>query len=170
MSDTSQGLIDQVLARIPRGRYLMTSHFEAARAGILVDSAMWLMESPLLIGVSVQKGHEIDPLIRDSRSFAIGFISDDDKFITRRFSPRLNSAESAIHVEGMDPFETLQSTPIVTGSPTLSQCDLWLDCEVLRRVDLENAQEFFVGSVVGIKVGSEIVHIEQDVDMSSDED
>lgn len=147
---TEKQQIDEVIARIARGRYLMTSCFEGSRAGALVDSVQWLMTEPLLIGVSVRKGHEIDPLIRDSRAFAVGFINDDDRFVTRRFGKRLNGVDSAIHVEGLDPFETLETSSFVTGSPVLPQCSTWVDCEVLRRVDLENAHELFVGSVVGV--------------------
>ncbi|MBO6514717.1 MAG: flavin reductase [Phycisphaerales bacterium] len=150
LETTEKQLIDSVIARIARGRYLMTACYEGSRSGALVESVQWLMTEPLLMGVSVRKGHEIDPLIRDSRSFAVGFIDDDDKFITRRFGKRLNGSDSAIHVEGLDPFETLETGSLVTGSPVLPQCSTWVDCEVLRRVDLENAHELFVGSVVGM--------------------
>lgn len=150
MDTRERQLVDEVIARIARGRYLMTACFDGSRAGALVESVQWLMTDPLLMGVSVRKGHEIDPLIRDSRSFAVGFINDDDRFVTRRFGKRLNGVGSAIHVEGLDPFETLESSVLVTGSPVLPQCSTWVDCEVLRRVDLENAHELFVGSVVGV--------------------
>jgi len=160
MDESSQQLVDQVIARIPRGRYLMTACHDGARAGVLVESVMWLLTEPLLIGVSMRKGHEIDPLIRDSRSFALGFVNDDDRFITRRFGQRLSGVDSAIHVPGLDPFETLMSRTLQTGSPILSQCSTWLDCEVMRRVDLENAQEFFVGSVVGVMHNGESVKVE----------
>ncbi len=163
MDSAQQQVIDGAIARIERGRYLMTSCYDGSRSGILVESVQWLMQDPLLIGISVRKGHEIDPLIRDSRSFAIGFIDDDDKFITRRFGERLNGADSAIYVEGSDPFDTLASETLVTGSPLLPQCRTWIDCEVLRRVDIENAYEFFVGSVVGIKHEGESVEIAREV-------
>ncbi len=161
MDEASQQLIEQVIARITRGRYLMTAHHADSRAGVLVDSAMWLMTEPLLIGVSMRKGHEIDPLIRDSRSFALGFVDEGDRFIARRFGKRLNGTDSAIYVEGLDPFDTLPCTTIQTGSPVLTQCSTWLDCEVLRRVDLENAYEFFVGSVVGIMHNGQSIIIER---------
>lgn len=163
MDSAQQQVIDGAIARIERGRYLMTSCYDGSRSGILVESVQWLMQDPLLIGISVRKGHEIDPLIRDSRSFAIGFIDDDDKFITRRFGERLNGADSAIYVQGSDPFDTLASEKLVTGSPLLPQCRTWIDCEVLRRVDIENAYEFFVGSVVGIKHEGESVEIAREV-------
>ncbi len=163
MDSAQQQVIDGAIARIERGRYLMTSCYDGSRSGVLVESVQWLMQDPLLIGISVRKGHEIDPLIRDSRSFAIGFIDDDDKFITRRFGERLNGADSAIYVQGSDPFDTLASETLVTGSPLLPQCRTWIDCEVLRRVDIENAYEFFVGSVVGIKHEGGSVEIAREV-------
>ncbi len=163
LNTVQQQVIDSAIARIERGRYLMTSCYDGSRSGILVESVQWLMLEPLLIGVSVRKGHEIDPLIRDSRSFAIGFIDEDDKFITRRFGERLNGADSAIYVQGSDPFDTLASETLVTGSPLLPQCRTWIDCEVLRRVDIENAFEFFVGTVVGIRHEGESVEIDQEI-------
>jgi len=161
VNESSQHVIDQVIARITRERCLMTACHDGTRAGVLVESVQWLMTEPLLIGVSVRKGHEIDPLIRDARSFAIGFIDQGDSFITRRFGQRLNGIDSAIHVPGLDPFDTLKSSVMVTGSPLLPQCSTWVDCEVLRRVDLENAYEFFVGSVVGLSQNGESVRIER---------
>lgn len=169
MEESSKQLIKQVVARIERGRYLMTASHDGARAGVLVESVHWLMTEPLMVGVSMRKGHEIDPLIRDSRSFAIGFIDDDDKFITRKFGRRLHGVDSAIHVPGLDPFETLMSRTLETGSPILSQCSSWIDCEVLRRVDLENAQEFFVGSVVGVVHKGESVKVEP-IEFGEDDD
>ncbi|MFK7760242.1 MAG: flavin reductase [Phycisphaerales bacterium] len=161
-------VMEEVIARIERGRYLMTSHYDDQRAGILVESIQWLTLDPLLIGISVRKGHEIDPLIRDSRSFAVGFIEEDDKFITRRFSERLNGSDSAIYVEGSCTFDTLLSDSLVTGSPLLPQCKTWIDCTVLRRVDIENAFEFFVGTVVGMVHNGVRVHIESEVPDNED--
>ncbi len=169
MDPKGQDVVDQVIARITSGRYLMTACHDGSRAGILVESVQWLMNDPLLIGVSVRKGHEIDPLVRDSRSFAVGFIEEGDRFIERRFGQRLNGEDSAIYVEGLDPFETLESTKLVTGSPVLKQCNTWVDCEVLRRVDLENAHEFFVGSVVGVSHNGETVRIEHEELRASDD-
>lgn len=162
MDASGHKLIAQVVSRIAGGRYLMTSAHDGSRAGVLVDSAQWLMDEPLLIGVPVRKGQEIDPLIRDSRSFALGFVDEGDRFISRRFGQRLNGIDSAIYVEGIDPFETLETKTIVTGSPVLSQCRTWVDCEVLRRVDLENAFEFFVGRVVGVMHEGETVRVEHE--------
>ncbi|MDF1869086.1 MAG: flavin reductase family protein [Phycisphaerales bacterium] len=161
MDESAQHVIDEMIAQIKRGRYLMTASFDGSRAGVVVESVQWLMNDPLLIGVSVRKGHEIDPLIRDSRSFAIGFIAENDRFISRRFGQRLNGSDSAIYVEGLDPFETLESKKLVTGSPILSQCDSWIDCEVFRRVDLENAFELFVGSVVAIRHQGQNIEVER---------
>jgi len=163
LEDAQKQVVEEVIARIERGRYLMTSHHDDQRAGILVESIQWLTLDPLLIGISVRKGHEIDPLIRDSRSFAIGFIEDDDSFITRRFSERLNGSDSAIYVQGSCTFDTLLCDSLVTGSPLLPQCKTWIDCTVLRRVDIENAFEFFVGTVVGMVHNGVKVHIESEV-------
>ncbi|HCT44616.1 MAG TPA: hypothetical protein DF699_05340, partial [Phycisphaerales bacterium] len=49
-----------------------------------------------------------------------------------------------------DPFDAIETTSLVTGSPMIPRCKIWFDCEVMRRVDLEAELELFVGLVVGV--------------------
>ena len=144
------GVMGGALARVPGGSFLMTSCYQGARAGLLVSSVQVCAREPTMLCVAARKGHAIDPLIRDSRTFAIGVVERSDTFIVRRFGARLNGAGSATHVEGSDPFDAMAYSTLVTSCPLLPQCATWFDCELVRRLDLESDHELFVGQVLGV--------------------
>jgi flavin reductase (DIM6/NTAB) family NADH-FMN oxidoreductase RutF len=150
------------LGLVPGGVFLMTSCYQGSRAGLLVTSVQVCAWEPAMLCVAARKGHAIDPLIRDSRTFAIGVVDPGDTFISRRFGARLNGVGSAMHVEGSDPFDAMTYSTLVTQSPLLPQCATWFDCELVRRLDLESDHELFVGQVLGVvHAGSrEVVELE----------
>ena len=103
-----------------------------------------------MICVAARKGHTIDPLIRDSRAFALGVLGDGDRLIERRFE-RCDTPPREKPASGdEDPFDAIATRTLVTGSPMIERCPMWFDCEVARRVDLEAEMELFVGVVVGL--------------------
>lgn len=141
----------------------MTSAYSGSRAGLVVHSVQRVAQDPVLLCVAAERGHAIDPLIRDSRTFALGVIDEDDAFVRRRFAMRVNgSTGPCVHVEGDDPFDALQSTTLVTGSPLLEQCSTWFDCELVRRLDLESDTELFVGQVLGVLHGGASARFEDE--------
>jgi flavin reductase (DIM6/NTAB) family NADH-FMN oxidoreductase RutF len=131
---------------------------------MLVRSVQCCSESPSLICVAARKGHKIDPLIRDSRSFAIGFVDPEDKLIRRRFLSTDAAPVEHPGDEDHDPFDAVETTTLETGSPILVRCTTWFDCEVMRRVDLEAEMELFVGVVVSVMHAGETVKIDRVVD------
>lgn len=150
MDDLNSQLVDQALGLLPMGSYLMTASHDGVRSGMLVCSAFRCCDEPNLICVSARKGHKIDPLIRDSRSFAIGIIDPDDKLIRRRFRSTDSVPTEFTLVGDDDPFDALPTQILQTGSPILTRCATWFDCEVMRRVDLEAETELFVGLIISI--------------------
>ncbi len=150
MEERTTELIDDALRALPTGQYLMTAAYGGRRCGMMVSSVQRCCDEPALISIAARKGHKIDPLIRDSRSFAVGIVDPSDKLVLRRFA-NTDAAPSALPAVGEDdPFDALQTHSLVTGSPMLMRCSTWFDCEVVRRVDLEAETELFVGLVVGI--------------------
>ncbi len=149
-ADEHQQIIESALRVFPVGKFLMTSGFEGQRCGMLVHSVQRCGSDPVMICVAADKGHKIDPLIRDSRSFALGVLGDGDRLIERRF--RKSDAAPCEHgpIGDDDPFDAIETMTLVTGSPIIRRCNLWFDCEVIRRVDVEADIELFVGLVVGI--------------------
>lgn len=154
-STAAQGdpaVIARALAALTEGAFLMTSAFEDERAGVLVHGVLKASTDPAMIVVTARKGHAIDPIIRDSRCFAVGLVDPDDKLIRKRF--RFSDTAVSVRAEAgaADPFEAFPDQTLVTGSPILDRCRVWMDCHIARHVDLEGDHELFVGLVVAARV------------------
>lgn len=130
----------RALTQIPDGTFIITSAFEGHRAGSTALSVSICATEPRLVCVALRKGHFIEPLIRDSRAFAICRVSPTDRLVLRRFS------ESEHH--DADPFDGVETTTLVTSAPILTRSLMALDCEVVRHFDLEADCELFIGQVL----------------------
>jgi len=150
MEERTNQLIADALGVLPTGQYLMTAGHGGRRCGMIVSSVQRCCDEPALMSVAARKGHKIDPLIRDSRSFAVGVIDPGDKLVLRRFANTDAAPSALLPVGEDDPFDAIETRSLVTGSPILTRCSTWFDCEVVRRVDLESETELFVGLVVSI--------------------
>jgi len=150
MTNQSQTTIESAFSVFPMGKFLMTAGYDGQRCGMIVRSVQRCGGVPAMLCVAASKGHKIDPLIRDSRSFALGVLGDGHRLIERRFM-KSDAAPSEHGPLGEDdPFDAIETMTLVTGSPIIRRCNLWFDCEVIRRVDLEAEMELFVGLVVGV--------------------
>lgn len=138
--------IDQALALLGSGMYIMTAAHEDQRHGMRVLSVQQCSLEPRLIAVAAMKGHPIEPIIRDSHSFAVCKVDESQKLVLRKFSTEPGP-------EDEDPFDSFVVEKMRTGSPVLSRCLAILDCEVVRHFDLEADHEIFVGLVVAARVG-----------------
>ena len=132
----------RALNSLPSGTFLLTSAFEQKRAGMLVHWAQPCAEEPVLVSVAARKGHSIEPLIRDSRAFALCRIDADDRLLLRKFRSHRPPDEDG------DPFDSMEIETLVTGSPVVSRAMSALDCQVVRHFDLEADHELFVGQVM----------------------
>ncbi len=150
MSDQANHIVHDAFGMLPNGLYLMTAAHNGTRSGILVSSVSRCCDEPNLICVSARKGHKIDPLIRDSRSFAVGVVKASDKLVSRRFKTSSTVPTGYLSTEEDDPFDAIPTRTLITGAPVLERCMTWFDCEVLRRIDLESEMELFVGVVVSV--------------------
>lgn len=128
----------------------MTAAYDGQRCGMLVRSVQRCGSEPAMLCVAASKGHKIDPLIRDSRSFALGVLGEGNRLIERRFQKSDAAPCEHSPLGDDDPFDAIETMTLVSGSPIIRRCNLWFDCEVIRRVDLEAEMELFVGLVVGI--------------------
>jgi flavin reductase (DIM6/NTAB) family NADH-FMN oxidoreductase RutF len=133
---------------LPSGVFVMTAAFENKRTGLLVASACKCADEPLLISIAARKGHPIEPLIRDSRHFAISHVDGDDKLLIRRFEPRHTPEER------YDPFDSLEIDHLQSHAPVLRRSGLVLDCEVFRHFDLDADHELYIGLVLAARIGA----------------
>ena len=131
--------LPQALSQIPCGLFLLTAAYDGARSAVLVEWVQQCATSPPLIMAAVATGLPVVPLIRDSHSFALCQISEDDRFLARKF---LNTPD-----HGDDPFDCLPTVAAPSGAPIVRRALAWLDCEVVRHIDLESDCGLYVGLV-----------------------
>lgn len=126
------------------GRFLLAAAHESKRAGVVVSSVQKCSDAPPLICVSVRKGHAIEPLIRDSRHFAVCRLAPGDRTTARHFENRRPLD---------DPFDSLEIDHLVSRAPVPRRSTLVFDCEVFRHFDLEADHELYVGLVLAFRHG-----------------
>ena len=136
---STPGTVAQALACIPCGQFVATAAHEGARSGVLATWVQPCATNPRLVMVAVPTTLPVIPLIRDSRSFALCQIAADDRFLARKFGTVLEHGE--------DPFVSLITFRAVTGAPIIERAMSYLDCELIRHVDLEADYGLFVGRV-----------------------
>lgn len=132
--------IIEAMRQIPCGLFVMTSAHDDARYGLLARWVQPCSYQPPLVMVSIRTGTPIESIIRDSRSFALSQISDEDRILRRRFAGPPDRDE--------DPFVALPTRTASSGAPILERSLAFLDCEVLRHVDLESDHRLFVGMIL----------------------
>lgn len=133
------------LGYLPGAAYLMTSSFEGRRAGVVVRYVQTCALEPLLVSVSLFRGHWIEPVIRDSRCFGLHLIDAEDRLLMRKFDPDAKR-------EAADPFDCLPLETLVSASPAPTRSRMSLDCEVVRHFDLEADHSLYIGQVIAARV------------------
>ncbi len=147
--------LNQVVAgAIPTGTFLVTSAYDGKRAGVLARSVAPCAAEPLLIMLSLRKGHSIAPLIRDSRHMGVCRIDPGDRLLMRKFSDTDSGPDLADENAG-DPFDSVPVEALHSGSPLLRRAMLAMDCEVVRHFDLEADHEIYVVQILAAKVSQQ---------------
>jgi len=131
--------LTQAIGQIPSGLFILTAAYNGSRSGVLVAWVQQCATRPPLVTAAVSTTMPVVPLIRDSRSFALCQVSAEDRLLARKFD-RL-----AMDLE--DPFMSLPVTVSPNGAPILQNALSWLDCEVIRHIDLESDYGLYVGRV-----------------------
>jgi len=131
--------LDEALSLIPSGSFVLTASHDDCRSGTLVQWVQRCADNPPMVVVALRKGHPIEPLIRDSRAFCLNLLKDGEVLLRRKF-------ESG-HSHGDDPFVSLPATRAPSGSPVLLRAGAYIDCELVRHLDIESDFEVYVGLV-----------------------
>lgn len=143
MIGPAESAVARALEHMPGGAYLITASYEGKKAGATALSAMPCSHEPLLICVASRKGHGIEPIIRDSRHFALCLLDPSDKLMSKKFCSMSREA---------DAFDSLPVETLVSGSPVIKRSLLALDCEVVRHFDMEADHELYVGKVLAARL------------------
>lgn len=128
-----------VMQAIPGGLFVLTSALDDARGAALVRWLQPCSQQPPLVMVALRKGMAIEPLIRDSRCFAICQIDESDRLLRRKFITP--------HGFGEDPFITLPTTVAPSGAPIPAGTRAYMDCSLQRRMDLEGDCSLYIGRI-----------------------
>jgi len=131
--------IAAALLQIPCGLFILTASHDGVRSGVLTRWVQPCSIQPRQVMVAVASGSPVEPLIRDSRWFALCQISAGDRLLHRRFLTPPDRGE--------DPFVTLPTHTAPSGSPIIDRALAYLDCEVVRHVDLDTDHRLYVGQV-----------------------
>ena len=133
------GELPRALGQIPSGLFLLTTAYGEQRSGVLVNWVQQCAAKPPMVIVAMSKGLPVEPLIRDSRCFALCQIAEDDRLLQRKFATPPDAQE--------DPFVTLATIEAPSGSPIVKRAVAYLDCELVRHIDLETDHALYVGRV-----------------------
>lgn len=118
----------------------MSSLYETTRTGVLVRRVVQCGDEPVCLCIALKKGSRIDPVVRDSRVFAVSLMPCEDKLLLKKFDTPEATDE--------DPFDSYRVLRLRTGAPVMAKALVAFDCEVLSHVDLEADAELYVGRVL----------------------
>ncbi|MSR19233.1 MAG: flavin reductase [Phycisphaerales bacterium] len=130
-----------VLDLVPAGRFLLSSAHGETRAGVIVRFVQQCAVSPPMIFVALEKGQPLSPVIRDSRIFAVCPLHPDDRSTVSLFERK--------HDHGSDPFLGVPMLRSVGGAPVPMKAMGYIDCELIRHMDIDSDHEVYVGMVHG---------------------
>ncbi len=144
MTTNPDGQMKQTLARIPGGLFLLTAAHDERRSAVLTSWVQRCSEDPQMLMIALPKGTPVESLIRDSRTFALCQISEDDRFLIRKFAKPPDRDD--------DPFVTLDTICAPSGAPVVMRAMSFADCELQMHVDLESNHRLFIAMVNSARV------------------
>jgi len=139
MTDDVHQRIGKALGRIPQSLYIMTAQYEDQMRGVMVSFVQQVSFDPPMVMVSLGKGRPIVPLIHDSHAFAVCQIAKTDKLTLKRFARGTQPGES--------PFQAIETMRGATGSPVIKRSLAYLDCDLVRHIDIDGDHDMYIGAV-----------------------
>ena len=134
--------VGKALGRIPQGLWVLTAAFENRHGGVMVSWVQQASFEPPMVTVALLKGRPIVPLIHNSHAFALSQVCTDDKLTLKKF---FDPEPCTLRDE--DPLDGLDTARRITGAPILRKALSFLDCELMRHIDVEGDHDLYVGLV-----------------------
>ncbi|MBI1371300.1 MAG: hypothetical protein GC159_00865 [Phycisphaera sp.] len=147
----------QILGRIPQGLFVMTASYEGRMCGIMVSFVQQVSFEPPYVLVSLRKGMQIVPLIHESHAFGLSQIDPHDRLIVKKFSHD--------QVTDGDLLQAIDLKQRVTGAPVLMRAQTYMDCQLIRHIDIDGDHDLYVGQIreAGIVGEGEVaIHLRDD--------
>lgn len=132
----------QALERIPCSDFLLTAGLGDFRGGIIARWIQQVSANPPMVLVAIEKGQPLSPIIRDARFFGLCEPRADDRLLRKLFAEEGDEPRP----EG-DPFMGMPLFVTSHGVPIPRRSASWLECELVRHLDVEGSCELYVGLV-----------------------
>ncbi len=132
-------IVDPVMALLPAGRFLLVSRIADHCDGVVLAAVTRVSNAPPLLFACLEKGLTLSPMIRDSRRFAVGVLPPEPCAISRLFGRPPAFDE--------DRFLGLPTISLPSGLRMPSRVLGWLDCEMVRHLDIGGDCEVYIGQV-----------------------
>ena len=141
MNASNESLIDEAISlELSQGLFLMTAAEGDVRCGFITQWVQQCGHVPFQVSVAIPRGTAIEPVLRDSRSFALCALHPGDRIIQRRFNDAPDRHE--------DPYVGLPCFQDATGSPILRRARFYLDCELVGQLAMESDCRIYIGQVL----------------------
>lgn len=126
------------------GVAILTASHNGDTYGMTINSFNSLSLDPPVVGVTVRKETHIHNLIEGARNFGVTILSAAQRDLAEDFAGRKHGAE---RMAGVD------SSPLVTGAPLLTEGLASLDCRVTQAIPL-GKNTLFLAEVAAVQVRS----------------
>ncbi len=114
----------QVMGHFATGVTVVTATVGSEPAGLAVNSFCSVSLNPALVAICVSKLSTTWPKIRESGSFCVNVLADDQEDVCRVFA-----------TYGTDKFQGIGWKPAASGAPILNDVLAWVDCAVVAEHD-----------------------------------
>jgi flavin reductase (DIM6/NTAB) family NADH-FMN oxidoreductase RutF len=132
---------ENITGRMTYGIYLLTSAHREEINGMIASWVSQISYDPPLISVAVHPNRYSHRLIEKSGRFALHVLAKSQRSFLQRFKGP----------DRQKKFDSIAWRKGVTGSPVLSGCPAWLECEVRTRLQPGN-HSLFIAEAVAARV------------------
>ncbi len=142
MSDSTDNpqLIHNALRSLPAATFVLTCRHDRFSDGIITQWVQQCCTEPPMLVVSLCKGQQIEPMLREARAFALCKVNPSDRRSTRLFGRD--------HDKEDDPFLSIETHTAVTGMPILKSSSTWFDCKLEGHLSPDADCRLYLGRVV----------------------
>jgi flavin reductase (DIM6/NTAB) family NADH-FMN oxidoreductase RutF len=130
----------RAMAQMPGGLFVMTAACDGRSGAVLARWVQPCSDNPPMVMVALNRGQHIEPLLRNSRVFGLCQISESDRFLLRKFA-------QSEEMRDEDPLVAMMTSTAPSGAPIIERAMTFLDCEIIRHVELESDYRIYVGQV-----------------------
>jgi flavin reductase (DIM6/NTAB) family NADH-FMN oxidoreductase RutF len=142
-------MVKGILHQIPTGIFVLSTAHDGHREGVI---ARWVQQcsiEPPMVMVAIPKGQPLEPVLLDSRAFTLNQVNPEDRYLIRKFS------DPIVEDDG-DLFAAISSITSPSGGPVVDRAMAYLDCRIVRHLELDGDHRVYIGQIVaaGVMNGS----------------